>query len=250
MRRPTFWYRHSPTAFAGTRRQSWQDFAYHSVTRPPAPTAPGGQRPPPRSSSARTSSRSFPLACGGVYHATLFFVKPRRKEILDIAQIGDYNKGMAYTEQQLAVRRERAKAWNAANKDRVRRNQRLWVLRNSEMVRRAKRDYAKAHRDENRARRIAWCAARPWYDSWQSARQRCTNPGNPAYGRYGGRGIAFSLSKADMMFLWARDHAESMRQPTIDRRDNDGPYALENCRIIEKSDNSKKSFVDRMLAKR
>lgn len=31
-----------------------------------------------------------------------------------------------------------------------------------------------------------------------------------------------------------------MKQPTIDRENNDGNYCLENCRFIEKSENSTK----------
>ena len=51
--------------------------------------------------------------------------------------------------------------------------------------------------------------------------------------RYAGRGIRNFLTFADLEFLWQRDKAGEMQRPSIDRRDNDGHYSVENCRFIE-----------------
>ena len=78
----------------------------------------------------------------------------------------------------------------------------------------------------------------PWYNSYQCAKQRCTNPNNPRFKDYGGRGIKFILTIEDAAFLWDRDNAYALYQPSIDRINNDGDYEFSNCRWIEKGENS------------
>lgn len=65
---------------------------------------------------------------------------------------------------------------------------------------------------------------------WKAMNQRCANPNNKAFGRYGGRGItvcerwrvSYENFLADMGRRPSVDHS-------IERIDNDAGYSLENC---------------------
>lgn len=80
---------------------------------------------------------------------------------------------------------------------------------------------------------------------WQNARQRCTNPKNPRYKFYGGRGIGFFITIEEIRDLWYRDNADNMKKPELDRKDNNGPYCLSNCHFIEKVIHIKKTHLNR-----
>jgi hypothetical protein len=66
---------------------------------------------------------------------------------------------------------------------------------------------------------------------------RCQKTWDKKYSYYGGRGIKNELTLEDIIFLWVRDNAKKMKQPSIDRKDANGNYTLENCRFIEMDTN-------------
>ena len=107
--------------------------------------------------------------------------------------------------------------------------------------------YMKAYRDQhpeyvakNRVFLFQFKKQNPWYGSWATAKSRCMNPNVACYYRYGGRGIKFLLTQEEVKQLWKRDKAYHLKQPCIDRLNNDGDYEYANCRFIERSINSTK----------
>lgn len=73
----------------------------------------------------------------------------------------------------------------------------------------------------------------PWKKTLVHIKQRCENPKDKFYCRYGGRGIKCLITSEELKVLWFRDKAYNMKQPTIDRKKNNGNYEYKNCRFIE-----------------
>jgi hypothetical protein len=66
-----------------------------------------------------------------------------------------------------------------------------------------------------------------------AARQRCTNPNDIAYHRYGGRGIKFNFESVIAASLYMiNEFGTPPRAMEIDRRDNNGHYEPGNVRWV------------------
>ena len=85
-----------------------------------------------------------------------------------------------------------------------------------------------------------WRAKNPWFKYWQHARRRCQDPKHAYFHRYGGRGIKFNLLLNDVKYLWLRDLASNMREPSLGRIDSDGDYNIYNCAFEELMENKRK----------
>lgn len=73
----------------------------------------------------------------------------------------------------------------------------------------------------------------PFFATWVHIMQRCHNPKNDRYEAYGGRGIIVCAEwHAPAVFLaWMESQTFPDCAWSLDREDNDGPYAPWNCRI-------------------
>ena len=76
----------------------------------------------------------------------------------------------------------------------------------------------------------------PFYEKFNHARCRCTDPNNKDYFRYGGRGITFAWTnyldfKTDMYESYLK-HCEKhgKKNTTLERINNDKGYSKKNCR--------------------
>lgn len=95
------------------------------------------------------------------------------------------------------------------------------------------KNYRKNHKKQITEAIKIWTKKHRWCIHYSKAKGRCNNPKNTAYKYYGGRGIRFLMTKENFEYLWFRDKAYLMDKPSIDRKDNNGNYTLENCRFIE-----------------
>lgn len=68
--------------------------------------------------------------------------------------------------------------------------------------------------------------------------QRCENSKNPSYKYYGKRNIKNYLTIEDIKYLMIRDNYWDLNNPSIDRKENNKNYTLENSHFIEQKINT------------
>jgi len=76
-----------------------------------------------------------------------------------------------------------------------------------------------------------------WLRMLSRAKHRCSKYNTTNYHRYGGRGIKCFINSDEIKKLWFKYNAFKMKEPSLDRINNNKNYTLENCRIIERKEN-------------
>lgn len=90
----------------------------------------------------------------------------------------------------------------------------------------------------------------PLYSVWAGVKNRCYNANEPRYPDYGGRGIAVCAEwrTSFPVFLEWATAAGWAPGLQIDRADNDGDYAPQNCRFVTAAVNSQNRRTTRLSA--
>jgi len=114
-------------------------------------------------------------------------------------------------------------------------------FRNLENYTRYHAEYREKNREIIRQKNRDFRNDNPWMESFYKINQRCNNKNCKDYYRYGKRGIKALITKDEIKELYFRDKAYLMKQPTIDRINNDGNYEIGNCQWLENEENIRKS---------
>ena len=124
-----------------------------------------------------------------------------------------------------------------------------YKIKNKEKIKESMKIYRQKKKIEISQQRKDKYERYPWKRTLINIKSRCNNKNHPRYKDYGGRGIECNITEEELKFLWFRDKAYLLNQPSIDRKDNDGNYELSNCKYIEKSENTIKSNKERKRGK-
>lgn len=82
------------------------------------------------------------------------------------------------------------------------------------------------------------CGAPQWLlQRLEAARQRCTNPKDPGFPRYGGRGIQFRFPSVACAAVWVMANLGLEREKELDRIHNSGHYEPGNLRWVSRKQN-------------
>lgn len=79
------------------------------------------------------------------------------------------------------------------------------------------------------------------YKVWSNMIARCENPANDDWPNYGGRGITIASAWRQSFQQFLDDMGPCPQGLTLDRIDNDGPYAPGNCRWTDQTTQSHNS---------
>lgn len=85
------------------------------------------------------------------------------------------------------------------------------------------------------------------YYSWQSMKQRCTNPNADGFHRYGGRGISVCDEWLHSFETFLKDMGSRPDGTSIERINSDDGYYPENCRWATSKEQSRNRCDNRII---
>lgn len=88
----------------------------------------------------------------------------------------------------------------------------------------------------------------PTFRSWSHMRQRCMNPSDKGFPKYGGRGIQVCDRWQESFENFLADMGAKPPGHTLDRIDNDGDYTPDNCRWATPRQQANNTRRNRLLA--
>lgn len=116
--------------------------------------------------------------------------------------------------------------------------------------RKCRQDNLKSNPTRTRHGHASKKATSPTFRSWQGMLARCTNPNEPAYPRYGGRGIKV-CERWRSFESFLEDMGERPPGTSIDRLDVNGDYVPDNCRWstnVQQSRNQRRTVLCELSA--
>lgn len=118
-------------------------------------------------------------------------------------------------------------AYYVQNKEKIIQQGKEYRLANKDKIKQQQADYYNLTKQEKR-----------WLLHLKKIKERCS--GNDKFDSYTVKGIQNYLTEEDIKYLWIRDKAWLLVEPSIDRKENNGHYTVENCRFIEMVENRAK----------
>lgn len=85
------------------------------------------------------------------------------------------------------------------------------------------------------------------YRIWANAKSRCFNDRVPCFRNYGARGITMCDEWRDSFEAFLADMGPCPPKHTLERRDNDGPYAPWNCEWATRTKQARNQRTNRLL---
>ena len=119
------------------------------------------------------------------------------------------------------------------NKEKLALLNKIWRMEHREEQNKKHKIYYEKTKEKQSENKKAHHRKFPWKNLLTNIKSRCENPKNKSFKDYGLRGIKCLITLKELEYLWNRDNAWLLEKPSIDRKDNDGNYEIDNCQFIE-----------------